>query len=80
MAENSKLGRNNPLFMRNQFLVEGKYGIPIVKKQVIPLENIKLIACSDTQLNSTDINKKLGFIFLLMIIDLKIFIGTRKDL
>ncbi len=63
MNKNSKSKRNNPLFMRNQFQVEGKYGIPIVKKQDIPLENLSLIACSDTQSHASKTNKKSGVHF-----------------
>lgn len=40
--------RNDPMFLRNQFSGDGKYGIPIVKKQSIDLGNIKLIACTNT--------------------------------
>ena len=43
----SKEFRNNPLFLRNEFDVEGKWGFPIIKKQEIDLQNIELIACSD---------------------------------
>ncbi len=63
MNKNSKYKRNNPLFMRNQFQVEGKYGIPIVKKQYIPLDNLSLIACSDTQSHTSEANKKSGVHF-----------------
>ncbi len=63
MNKNSKSKRNNPLFMRNEFQVEGKFGIPIVKKQAIPLENLSLIACSDTQSHPSETNKKSGVHF-----------------
>lgn len=36
----SKTKRTNPLFLRNQFVGDGKFGIPIVKKQDISLENL----------------------------------------
>lgn len=39
--------RNNPLFLRNQFDVEGKWGFPIIRKQDLDLNNLELIACSD---------------------------------
>ena len=53
MNVNSKNKRLNPLFMRNQFKVEGKFGIPLVKKQDISLQDISLIACSETQSNAS---------------------------
>ena len=63
MNVNSKNKRLNPLFMRNQFKVEGKFGIPLVKKQDISLQDISLIACSDTQSNASDFNKQSGVHF-----------------
>ncbi len=45
--------RENPLFMRNEFEVEGKWGFPIIKKQGIDLSKIELIACSDVSRNDT---------------------------
>ena len=60
MNVNSKNKRLNPLFMRNQFKVEGKFGIHLVKKQDISLQDISLIACSDTQSNASDFNKQSG--------------------
>lgn len=55
--------RSDPLFMRNQYPVCGKWGIPIVKKQSIDLSEIKLIACSDTRANDAEINKQCGVHF-----------------
>ena len=45
----SKEMRNNPLFLRNGFESAGRWGIPVIKKQDIPLENVGLIAFSDTR-------------------------------
>lgn len=59
----SKTKRTNPLFLRNQFVGDGKFGIPIVKKQDISLENLSLIACSDTQNNASENSKKSGVHF-----------------
>lgn len=59
----SKNMRNNPLFMRNTFLSVGKWGIPLVVKQELPVTEIKLIACSDTRANDNDENKKKGVHF-----------------
>ena len=39
--------RNDPLFLRNQFDVEGKWGFPVIRKQTLDLVDLELIACSD---------------------------------
>ena len=59
----SKEMRENPLFMRNTFTPTGKWGIPLVRKQSIDLNNVKLIACSDTKANDDAINKQKGVHF-----------------
>lgn len=59
----SKSMRDNPLFIRNNFETVGKWGIPLVKKQEIPTEEIMLVACSDTRANDNEINKKKGVHF-----------------
>jgi hypothetical protein len=59
----SKEMRNSPLFIRNSFLTDGKWGIPLIKKQSISKSNIELIACSDTRANENNINKKKGVHF-----------------
>ena len=43
----SKQFRNNSMFLRNEFEVEGKWGFPIIRKQDIDLADVELIACSD---------------------------------
>ncbi|MCR4728218.1 MAG: DUF4417 domain-containing protein [Lachnospiraceae bacterium] len=55
--------RGDPLFMRNTFETVGKWNIPLVRKQDIPLDNIRLIACSDTRTNDNDVNKCNGVHF-----------------
>lgn len=35
----SVIFRNGPLFLRNEFEVEGKWGFPIVRKQELNLNN-----------------------------------------
>ena len=40
--------RTSNLFLRNEFESENLWGFPIVKKQELDLNNIDLIACSDT--------------------------------
>ena len=58
-----KCMRENPLFMRNSFLSVGKWGIPLVRKQKVDLDEIKLIACSDTKVNDNEENRKRGVHF-----------------
>lgn len=60
---NSKEMRNNPLFMRNSYETDGKWGLPLVKNQEFDTGNIKMIACSDTKANDREENKKLGVHF-----------------
>lgn len=55
--------RDNPLFMRNGFKTVGLWDIPLIKKQNINLNNIQLIACSDTKSNDNKENKKRGVHF-----------------
>lgn len=50
----SKEMRNNPLFMRNQFEKEGKWGFPIIKKQELDTERIELISCADVSKKDTE--------------------------
>lgn len=63
----SKAMRESPLFMRNSFHSVGKWGIPLVKKQVLPSANINLVACSDTRAVTMKKIGKMEFISLLMI-------------
>lgn len=39
--------RNSELFLRNEFEKDGQWGFPIIKRQIIDLDNLELIACSD---------------------------------
>ena len=59
----SKEMRNDPLFIRNSFIADGKWGLPLLKKQKIDTSDIKLIACSDTKANDREENKKFGVHF-----------------
>lgn len=49
----SKDIRNNPLFLRNEFEVEGKWGFPVIHKQELDLRNIELISCADVSKSDT---------------------------
>ena len=58
----SKEVRNNPLFLRNEFKAEGRWGYPVIKKQELDLSSVELIACSDTSKNDTkNLNKGVHF-------------------
>ncbi len=57
--------RNDPLFMRNSFKVTGKWDIPIIKNQDIPLDNVCLIAYSDTKRNDIPENTACGVYFFI---------------
>ena len=61
----SKQMRNDSLFMRNSFKVTGKWDIPIIKKQDIPLDNVHLIAYSDTKYNDIPENTTCGVHFFI---------------
>ena len=59
----SKHMRVNPLFMRNNFSAVGKWGLPLIKKQELPTDNISLMACSDAKANDCPENTKRGIHF-----------------
>lgn len=59
----SKTMRENPLFMCNNFYSTGKWGIPLIHKQGLSTDDIKLVACSDTRANDSEENKKKGVHF-----------------
>ena len=59
----SKEMRSNPLFARNCYITDGRWDIPLVKKQELDTSNIRLIACSDTKANDFEENKKCGVHF-----------------
>ena len=65
--------RRAPLFLKNEFVPYGAWNIPLIKKQNIDLENIKLIACSNTKKNDSAIKNIAAFIFSLMITDSRAF-------
>ena len=52
--------RTNPLFLRNEFEGVGKWGIPLVKKQLIDLSDVSLIAYSETRSNETETRRRRG--------------------
>ena len=59
----SKTMRDDSLFMRNNFATVGKWGLPIVNRQTLPVGEISLVACSDTRANDREENKKKGVHF-----------------
>ncbi len=71
--------RNNILFLRNNFETVGKWNIPLIRKQNIDTENIKLIAYPNTRANDSKRKKNAVFIFLLTIIALTLFTIILKN-
>ena len=59
----SKLMRENPLFVRNEFETVGKWGISLIQKQMIDTSNVNLVACSDTRIKDTIENIQKGVHF-----------------
>lgn len=59
----SKQMREDPLFMRNEFELSGKWGLPLIHKQELNVEKIDLIACSDTKANDKSDNTQKGVHF-----------------
>jgi hypothetical protein len=57
--------RSNSLFMRNNFKATGKWDIPIIKKQNLSLDDVKLIAYSDTKQNDRPENTVCGVHFFI---------------
>lgn len=55
--------RSEPLFMRNSFPSAGKWNIPLVKKQKLFVDDVMLIACSDTRANDVKENTQKGVHF-----------------
>ena len=55
--------RANPLFMRNTFPTVGKWGMPVVKKQELPTNDIQLLSSADARSNDSAKNKKKGVHF-----------------
>jgi len=59
----SKEFRNDPLFLRNQFDSESKYGFAKIRKQELNLSDVKLLACSDTKASEIEYYKTYGVHF-----------------
>ena len=59
----SKQMRENALFTRNSFETIGKWEYPMIRKQEIPLDGVRLVACSDTRAKDRDENKECGVHF-----------------
>lgn len=46
--------RNNPLFLRNQFLSDGTFEMPKIKKEEIDLENVELVGYDKLSNSNSD--------------------------
>ena len=57
--------RANSLFSRNEFLTSGRWQIPIIEKQNIDLDNVKLIAYSDIRTKDSAVNRVKGVHFFI---------------
>ena len=57
--------RGNALFRRNDFATEGNWQVPMIYRQEIDLETVKLIAYSDTKSKDTKENKRKGVHFFI---------------
>lgn len=57
--------RNDVLFMRNEFFSFGKWEIPVVKKQELRFDDVRLIAYSDTKSNDKSENISCGVHFFI---------------
>lgn len=68
--------RENALFTRNSYATAGKWEYPIVHKQALAVDEIRLIACSDTRANDREENKTCGVHFF---VDDWRFKGIYKD-
>ena len=55
--------RESPLFMRNSFDGQGKWNIPLVRRQEVDTRAISLIACSDTRSKDNAANCRHGVHF-----------------
>lgn len=63
-AKKSTKVRINPLFLRNEFEGEGKYEIPLVRKQNLDFSSdINIISYSDIKKNDNENNKRKGVHF-----------------
>lgn len=61
----SKSKRNDPLFLRNAYTSCGKWGIPMIRKQNINLDHLRLIAYSSIRINDTPENRNSGVHFFM---------------
>lgn len=75
---NSENMRKNPLFMRNSYEGQGRWNIPLVRKQEIDTSEISLIACSDTRSKDNEFNRANGVHFFVDDYRLRGFIDNRS--
>ena len=61
---NSLTFRNSDLFLRNEFEKSGEWGLPLIKKQDLDLNQIELISYSDISRND-DVNLNKGVHFFI---------------
>ena len=61
--KSSRTVRKDAMFLRNGFEKQGKFGIPLVKKQHLNTYKISLIACSNTKSHDSRANRAKGVHF-----------------
>ena len=62
-TQTSQSMRENDLFMRNSYDGCGRWEIPLVKKQDIPMDDLDLISCADAKLHESGRNRQKGVHF-----------------
>lgn len=62
-TQTSRSMRENDLFMRNSYDGCGRWEIPLVKKQDIPMDDLDLISCADAKLHESGRNRQKGVHF-----------------
>lgn len=59
----SQTMREDPLFTRNEFTPDGRWGIPLIRKQKLNVSRIEMIACANAKINDCSENTKKGVHF-----------------
>ena len=62
-TQTSQSMRENDLFMRNPYGGCGRWEIPLVKKQDIPMDDMDLLSCADAKLHESGRNRQKGVHF-----------------
>ncbi len=63
LKKRSKVMRERALFLRNEFYGDGRWNLPLIRRQAVNLSHVSLIACSDTRPNDNEANRQKGVHF-----------------